>query len=83
MKDKERFLAYAISYAENNKILEDFKSIYWTLVTEHPELTAKNKWPTTTGPTSLHTKRSSVFMRAGVYIYIPPQKVVYKFVGGI
>ena len=40
-KDKERFSAYAISYAENNKILEDFKSIYWTLVTEHPELTAK------------------------------------------
>ena len=41
VKDKERFSAYAISYAENNKILEDFKSIYWTLVTEHPELTAK------------------------------------------
>lgn len=41
MKDKERFSAYAISYAENNRILEDFKSIYWALVTEHPELTAK------------------------------------------
>lgn len=41
MKEKERFSAYAISYAENNQILEDFKAVYWKLVTEHPELTAK------------------------------------------
>ncbi len=41
VKDKECFSAYEISYAVNNQILEDFKSIYWKLVTEHPELTAK------------------------------------------
>lgn len=41
VKEKERFSAYAISYAENNQILEDFKAVYWKLITEHPELTAK------------------------------------------
>ena len=41
VKEKERFSAYAISYAENNQILEDFKTVYWKLITEHPELTAK------------------------------------------
>lgn len=41
VKEKERFSAYAVSYAENNQILEDFKAVYWKLITEHPELTAK------------------------------------------
>ena len=41
VKEKECFSAYAISYAENNQILEDFKAVYWELITEHPELTTK------------------------------------------
>lgn len=40
-QDKEMFSGYAEFYKENNKILEDFKAIYWKLVREHPELTAK------------------------------------------
>jgi len=39
--DKERFTNYAVSYSENNKALEDFKSIYSKLVLEHPEYTAR------------------------------------------
>ncbi|MDR1121215.1 MAG: hypothetical protein LBM08_09890 [Dysgonamonadaceae bacterium] len=38
---KERFSSNAISYMENNKILEDFKEIYFSLIKEHPELSAK------------------------------------------
>lgn len=41
VKEKERFSAYAVSYAENNQILREFKDIYWKLITEHPELTPK------------------------------------------
>lgn len=33
--DKERFTNYAVSYSENNKALEDFKSAYSKLVMEH------------------------------------------------
>lgn len=39
--DKERFTNYAVSYSENNKALEDFKSAYSKLVMEHPEYTAR------------------------------------------
>ncbi|MBR5824798.1 MAG: hypothetical protein IKY67_11730 [Paludibacteraceae bacterium] len=39
--DKERFTCNAISYSENNKALEEFKSTYTKLLFEHPELTAR------------------------------------------
>lgn len=39
--DKERFSTYAVSYRENNQILEDFKQPYSQLCLEHPELTAR------------------------------------------
>lgn len=39
--DKERFSANAVSYSENNKILEEFKGPYTRLLLEHPELTAR------------------------------------------
>jgi integrase len=35
---KERFSSHAANYAENNKILEDFKTIYRNLSLEHPEM---------------------------------------------
>lgn len=41
LKEKERFSAYAVDHVENNKVLCEFKEIYWKLVQEHPELTAK------------------------------------------
>lgn len=41
VKEKERFSAYAVNYVENNKVLDEFKAIYWKLIQEHPELTAK------------------------------------------
>ncbi len=40
-QDKEISSGYSEFYKENNKILEDFKAIYWKLITEHPELSAK------------------------------------------
>lgn len=40
-QDKEMFSGYSEFYKENNKTLEDFKAIYWKLITEHPELSAK------------------------------------------
>lgn len=40
-QDKEMFSGYAEFYKENNQILEDFKAIYWKLIQEHPELSAK------------------------------------------
>ena len=39
--DKERFSANAVSYSENNKALEEFKSTYTKLLFEHPKLTAR------------------------------------------
>ncbi|NDW19886.1 hypothetical protein D0T53_13385 [Dysgonomonas sp. 216] len=39
--DKERFTSYAVSYAENNQILDDFKGFYQSLIKEYPELSAK------------------------------------------
>ena len=39
--DKERFSSYAVSYAENNKALEDFKETYASVIKEYPELSAK------------------------------------------
>ena len=39
--DKEQFSGYAPFHEENNKALADFKQIYWKLVKEHPELTAR------------------------------------------
>lgn len=39
--DKEQFSGYAPFHEENNKALAEFKQIYWKLVTEHPELTAR------------------------------------------
>ena len=39
--DKERFTCNAISYSENNKALEEFKSTYTKLLLERPELTAR------------------------------------------
>ena len=39
--DKERFTCNAISYSENNKALEEFKSTYTKLLLEHPELAAR------------------------------------------
>jgi len=39
--DKERFSTYAVSYAENNDILTDFKGLYSSIVKEFPELSAK------------------------------------------
>lgn len=39
--DKERFSANAVSYSENNKTLEEFKSTYTKLLFERPELTAR------------------------------------------
>ena len=40
-QDKELFSGYAEFYKENNQILEDFKAVYWKLITGHPELSAK------------------------------------------
>jgi integrase len=40
-QDKEMFSGYAEFYKENNQILEDFKSIYWKLIQQHPELSAR------------------------------------------
>lgn len=40
-QEKERFSSYAVSYSDNNKILEEFKGIYWKLIQEHPELNAR------------------------------------------
>lgn len=40
-QDKEMFSGYSEFYKENNKILEDFKDIYWRLIQQHPELNAK------------------------------------------
>ena len=40
-QDKEMFSGYAEFYKDNNQILEDFKAIYWKLIQEHPELSAK------------------------------------------
>lgn len=39
--DKEHFSGYSPFHEENNKAIADFKQIYWKLVTEHPELTAR------------------------------------------
>lgn len=39
--NKERFSANAVSYSENNRILEEFKNPYTKLLLEHPELTAR------------------------------------------
>ena len=39
--DKERFTSYAVSYAENNQILDDFKELYQSLIKEYPELSAQ------------------------------------------
>lgn len=39
--DKEQFSGYSPFYQENNQALADFKQIYWKLVKEHPELTAR------------------------------------------
>lgn len=39
--DKEQFSGYSSFYEENNKALAEFKGIYWKIVTEHPELTAR------------------------------------------
>ncbi len=39
--DKEQFSGYSAFYQENNQALADFKQIYWNLVKEHPELTAR------------------------------------------
>ena len=39
--DKERFTCNAISYSDNNKAMEEFKSTYTKLLLEHPELTAR------------------------------------------
>lgn len=39
--DKEQFSGYSPFHEENNQALSDFKQIYWRLVTEHPELTAR------------------------------------------
>jgi integrase len=39
--EKERFSSYAVSYAENNKALEDFKWLYLSLIREDPELSAQ------------------------------------------
>jgi integrase len=39
--DKERFTSYAASCTENNRILDDFKGFYRSLIEEHPGLSAK------------------------------------------
>jgi len=39
--DMEQFCGYAEFYKENNQILADYKQIYWKLVREHPELSAR------------------------------------------
>ncbi|MDR1091600.1 MAG: hypothetical protein LBL79_11035 [Prevotella sp.] len=39
--DKERFSGYAISCAENNQALDDFKRFYLSLIREYPELSAQ------------------------------------------
>ncbi|MDR1092283.1 MAG: tyrosine-type recombinase/integrase [Prevotella sp.] len=39
--DKERFSSYAVSCAENNQALDDFKRFYLSLIRENPELSAK------------------------------------------
>jgi integrase len=39
--DKERFSSYAVSCAENNQALNDFKGFYLLLIKENPELSAK------------------------------------------
>lgn len=40
-QDQEMFSGYSEFYKENNKALEDFKEIYWKLIKQHPELSAK------------------------------------------
>lgn len=39
--DREQFSGYSPFHEENNRALADFKQIYWKLVVEHPELTAR------------------------------------------
>lgn len=39
--DKEKFSSYAVSYSENNKILNDFKLVYSELIKEHPDFDAR------------------------------------------
>lgn len=39
--DKERFSSRSQHYEENNKALAEYKQIYWKLIQEHPELSAK------------------------------------------
>lgn len=39
--DKEQFCGYAEFYKKNNQILADYKQIYWKLIQQHPELSAK------------------------------------------
>ncbi len=39
--DREQFSGYSPFYEENNQALADFKQIYWKVVVEHPELTAR------------------------------------------
>ncbi len=41
LADKERFSSRSKNYEENNKVLAEYKQVYWKLVTEHPELSAK------------------------------------------
>lgn len=39
--DKERFSSRSLDYEENNKVLAEYKQVYWKLVIEHPELSAR------------------------------------------
>ena len=39
--DKERFSSYSNFHGENNQALEEFKQIYWKVIQQHPELSAR------------------------------------------
>jgi len=39
--DKEKFSSYAASFTENNRILDEFKKSYSSLIKDYPELSAK------------------------------------------
>ncbi len=75
--DKERFTSYAVSYSENNKILEDFKANYSKLVLDHPEYTARQVASAFAAPQRLNAERprdSFIFLEKYLELVIERRK---------
>ncbi len=76
--DKERFTSYAVSYSENNKILEDFKANYSKLVLEHPEYTARQVASAFSASQRLNAERprdSFIFLEKYLELVIEQEKI--------